>query len=132
MRSTFSDLWRRAEAIAPLHCNSWAPERIAREIVRLNAETANDEVELLQYLYVDAEPEIQIAFLDSAGVKHENGKIDEELEMPYADEGDVVRSADALRVKFADDGLHYLRTIARYNSSAWPGLTEYLAAVDAK
>jgi hypothetical protein len=110
----------------------WAPDRIAREIVRLNAETAQDEVELLQYLYVDAEPEIQIAFLDAAGVKHENGKIDEELEFPYADEARVEKSATALREQFGENGLHYLKTIARYNGAAWPGLESYLNRTEAE
>jgi hypothetical protein len=110
---------------------SWAPERIAREVVRLNAETASDEVELLQFLYVDAEPEIQIAFLDATGVKHEAGKIDEHVDTPYADAATVAMGAEAVREKFGEDGLHYLRTIARYNPIAWPGLDAYLATVAA-
>lgn len=105
----------------------WPAEKIAKEVVRLNAESAQDEIELLQLLYVDLEPEIQIAFLDATGVKHEEGKIDEDLEFPYADADAVVRGADTLREKHGEDGLHYLRTIAKYNLAAWPGLDAYLA-----
>ncbi|MEO7361545.1 MAG: hypothetical protein ABI120_14525 [Gemmatimonadaceae bacterium] len=108
----------------------WPAERIAKEVVRLNAESAQDEVELLQLLYVDLEPEIQVTFLDATGVKHDAGKIDEELDMPYADAASVVRGADALRAKHGDDGLHYLRTIAKYNLAAWPELDVYLAKLD--
>jgi hypothetical protein len=35
----------------------WPPEKLAREFVRLNAQAGNDELELLQLLYVDLEPE---------------------------------------------------------------------------
>lgn len=108
----------------------WPAERIAKEVVRLNAESAQDEVELLQLLYVDLEPEIQITFLDAAGVKHDAGKIDEELELPYTDAEAVARGADAVREKHGDDGLHYLRTIAKYNLAAWPELDAYLAKLD--
>ncbi|MGV3707568.1 MAG: hypothetical protein ACO1Q7_01920 [Gemmatimonas sp.] len=108
----------------------WPAEKIAKEVVRLNAENAQDEIELLQLLYVDLEPGIQIAFLDAAGVKHEDGKIDEELEAPFADAASVARAADAVREKHGDDGMHYLRTIARYNLPAWPGLDAYLANAD--
>lgn len=107
----------------------WPAERIAKEVVRLNAESLTDEIELLQLLYVDLEPEIQITMLDAAGVKHDAGKIDEELEPPYADDAGVRRGADAVREKHGEDGLHYLRTIERYNGLAWPGLSAYLAEI---
>jgi hypothetical protein len=103
---------------------SWPAERLAREVVRLNAESAQDELELLQLLYVDLEPAIQITFLDAAGVAHENGKIPEELEPPYADADGVMRGAAAVREKHGEEGMHYLRTIARYGQDAWPGINE--------
>lgn len=106
---------------------SWAPDRLAREVVRLNAESAQDELELLQLLYVDLEPAIQTTFLDAAGVKHENGKIDEALEPPYASEDGVRAGATAVRAQHGDDGMHYLRTIARYGAGAWPGIDAVLA-----
>ncbi len=110
---------------------SWPADRLAREVVRLNAQTAIDELELLQLLYVDLEPAIQITFLDAAGVLHENGVIDEKLEVPYADAEAVARSATALIAAHGAEGLHYLRTLARYNLAAWPALDAVLAAVDA-
>ena len=72
---------------------TWAPERLAKEVVRLNAESAQDELELLQLLYVELEPHIQIAFLDAAGVAHTDGIIPEELEAPYADAPAVEHAA---------------------------------------
>ena len=98
--------------------------------MRLNAESVQDEIELLQLLYVDLEPGIQTTFVEAAGVKHDAGKIDEELEPPYADADAVARAADKVRAEHGDDGLHYLRTIARYNLAAWPGLDGYLAKLD--
>ncbi|MES2523102.1 MAG: hypothetical protein V4617_10415 [Gemmatimonadota bacterium] len=105
---------------------SWAPERLAREVVRLNAESATDELELLQMLYVDLEPAIQITFLDAAGVKHEEGRIADELEPPYADAEAVKRGAEAVKAAHGDDGMHYLRTIARYGQDVWPGISDQL------
>jgi len=104
--------------------NQWPVERLAKEIVRMNAQTAQDELDLLQLLYVDLEPAIQITFLDAAGVRHENGRIPEELEVPYADADAVRRAAAAVREKHGEDGERYLRTLARYNREGWPGIEE--------
>src|SRR5687768_7240436 len=64
---------------------AWPADRLAREIVRLNAETAQDELDLLHLLYVELEPAIQITFLDAAGVPHTSGAMPDELQPPYAD-----------------------------------------------
>ena len=105
---------------------SWPVERLAKEVVRLNAQSANDELDLLQYLYVDLEPAIQITFLDAAGVTHDNGKIDESLEPPFADADAVARAADTVKAAHDEDGLRYLRTLVRYNLAAWPGLDAHV------
>jgi hypothetical protein len=73
----------------------WPADQLAREVVRLKAETPQDEFDLLLALYVELEPEIQIAFLDAAGVKHEKGAIDDELDPPYGDAACVPRTARA-------------------------------------
>lgn len=101
---------------------AWSAERLAREVVRLNAENAQDELELLQLLYVDLEPAIQIAFLDAAGVTHENGVIPEGTEPPYANAEAVARAAALVKEQHGDNGLHYLGVLVRYNLAAWPGL----------
>lgn len=102
--------------------NSWPPAQLAREVVRLNPQSADDEVELLQALYLEVQPEIQASFLDAAGVAHAAGVIAESAEPPYASEAAVATGAAAVRAQHGDDGLHYLRTIARYNGAAWPGI----------
>jgi hypothetical protein len=101
---------------------SWSPDRLATEVVRLNAQTAQDELDLLHHLYVELEPAIQITFLDAAGVPHENGQMSENLEIPYADEAAVARASAAVRAQHREDGERYLRTLARYSPSAWPGI----------
>lgn len=101
---------------------AWPPDRLAKEIVRLNAETAHDELELLQLLYVELEPQAQITFLETAGVPHENGVIPETLATPYASEAAVRRAAAAVVEEHGEQGRHYLRTIARYGREAWPGI----------
>ena len=101
---------------------SWPPDRLAAEVVRLNAQTAQDELDLLHLLYVELDPSIQITFLDAAGVPHENGVMPEDLEIPYADESAVARAAAAAREKHGEDGERYLRTLARYSPAAWPGI----------
>jgi hypothetical protein len=100
--------------------NKWSVDRLAREVVRLNAQTAEDELELLQLLYVDLEPSIQITFLDAAGVQHDQGKIDEGLATPYADAASVRRASIVVLERHGADGKHYLQTLARYNRDAWP------------
>lgn len=106
---------------------TWPVDRLAREIVRMNAETADDELDLLQMLYVDLEPEIQTTFLDAAGVRHEAGRMPDDLEPPFADEAGVRRAVAAVREKHGADGEHYLRTLARYSVAGWPGITELAA-----
>lgn len=108
--------------------NSWPPERLAREIVRSNAEKPQDELDLLQMLYVDVDPSIQTTFLDAAGVQHQDGRLPDELEPPYADADAVSRGADAVRSQHGVDGERYLRTLSRYNPEAWPGIDSTLAA----
>ena len=107
---------------------TWPAERLAKEVVRLNAETAQDELELLQLLYVDLEPDTQIAFLDAAGVAHENGVIPESAEPPYADADTVARAASLLQEKYGDQATHYLSVLVRYNLAAWPGLEKHVTA----
>lgn len=106
---------------------TWPVDRLAREVVRLNAETPGDELELLQLLYVDLEPGIQTTFLDAAGVAHENGRMDEALAPPYTDAEGVRRGAQAVQAQHGEDGLRYLRTLARYAREGWPGIDEVVA-----
>jgi hypothetical protein len=113
----------------PVTLQSWPPDKLAREIVRLRAESAQDELDLLQLLYVELEPQIQSTFLDAAGVKHEGGAIDDSLEPPYATAAGVRKGADAVRAAHGADGEHYLRTIARYSREWWPGVDEIVAGM---
>jgi len=109
---------------------AWPVDRLAREIVRMKAESAGDELDLLQLLYVDLEPSVQISFLDAAGVQHENGKMLESLEAPYADAESVRRAANVVTQRHGADGAHYLRTIARYSLDGWPGIDAVVAELD--
>jgi hypothetical protein len=107
---------------------TWPAEKLAKEVVRLNAESAQDELDLLQLLYVDLEPAIQITFLNAAGVAHENGVIAEGLEAPYASAEVVAKAAAAVVAQHGDDAKHYLQVLVRYNGAAWPGLDDHTAA----
>lgn len=112
--------------------NQWPVDRLAKEIVRMNAQTAQDELDLLQLLYVDLEPAIQATFLDAAGVRHDNGKMAEDLEPPYADAEAVRRGAAAVRAKHGEDGERYLRTLARYSREGWPGIEDVATPAPAR
>lgn len=109
---------------------TWPVDKLAKEIVRMKAETSNDELDLLQMLYVDLEPEIQTTFLEAAGVPHKNGKIAETLEPPYANSDSVLRGVAAVQAKHGVDGVHYLRTIARYSHDGWPGIDKVVSELD--
>jgi hypothetical protein len=118
----------RGRGFRAVTLNQWPVERLAKEIVRMNAQTAQDELDLLQLLYVDLEPAVQISFLDAAGVPHENGRIPETLEPPYADADAVRRAAAVVREQHGADGEHYLQTLARYSREGWPGIADVTAA----
>lgn len=107
----------RAAAVA-----GWPVDRLARELVRMNAEQATDELELLQLLYVELEPAIQITFLEAAGVRHENGVIEESLQPPFADAEAVARATTAVREAHGEDGERYLRALVKYSADVWPGI----------
>ena len=109
----------------------WPADKLAREVVRLGAENADDELNLLNMLYVEFEPQIQAAFLDAAGVKHENGQMPEELEPPFAGAEAVAKGAAAVVEMFGEDGRLYLLTIAKYNGGGWPGLDAVIAGIGA-
>ena len=106
----------------PVTLQSWNADRLAREVVRLRAETPQDEFDLLHLLYVELDPSIQTTFLETAGVRHESGKLPDDLEPPYCDAAAVTKGAAAVRAKHGEDGERYLRTLARYNREGWPGI----------
>lgn len=108
----------------------WAPEMLAREVVRHGLESLQDELTLLQTLYVELEPGLQIAFLEAAGVPHDGSMIPEDLKTPFADVPTVRKAALALLEQHGEDARHYLHTIALYNTDAWPGLTALLVETD--
>lgn len=117
----------RAVAVA-----KWPTERLAKEVVRMQAETPQDELDLLQTLYVDLEPAIQVTMLDAAKVPHENGRIAEDTEPPFADADTVRTAAQLVAQQHGDDGLRYLRTLARYAREGWPGIETVLAELEAR
>ena len=109
---------------------TWPADRLAKEIVRTHAETAADELDLLQLLYVELEPAIQITFLDAAGVRHENGSMPEELELPYADAAAVKQAAALVKERHGEDGMRYLRTLVRYSRDGWPGIEDVVERLE--
>ncbi|HEY4129846.1 MAG TPA: hypothetical protein VGM50_04485 [Gemmatimonadaceae bacterium] len=110
----------------PTTLQSWPADKLASEVVRTRAETAQDELNLLHLLYVEVAPAIQVTFLDAAGVSHENGVMKEELEPPYASADAVSKGAEAVKVQHGDDGMRYLRTLAKYSADGWPGIGDHL------
>ena len=113
----------------PVTLMQWPAAKLAQEVVRMNAQSADDEVDLLQALYVDLEPAIQADFLRAAGVKADGAVIDEALEAPYCDAESVAKAAAAIQSIHGDEAVHYLRVIARYNPAGWPGLDTVLAGI---
>ena len=109
---------------------AWPVDRLVSEIARRKAESAQDELDLLQLLYVELEPSIQITFLEAAGVAHDNGRIPEQLDPPYADDAAVRRAAAAVHERHGADGMHYLRTLVRYSPAAWPGIDVVTSELD--
>lgn len=112
----------------PVTLQSWSADKLAHEVVRTRAETAQDELSLLHLLYVELEPAIQITFLDAAGVPHEKGVMADDLEPPYADAEAVARGAAAVRAAHGEEGERYLRTLATYSADGWPGIGSLMSA----
>ena len=117
----------RGGGFRPEKLRKWPADQLAREVVRHNLESFQDELALMVLLYVELEPAIQTSFLDALGVAHTNGSIPEGLEPPFADAAKVAGAAAGLVAQFGDDARRYLRTIAMYNGEAWPGLGEVVA-----
>jgi hypothetical protein len=101
---------------------TWSPEKLAKEVVRLNALQPQDELDMLLHLYVELEPAIQITFLDAAGVPHTDGHIAEEATPPFGDEATTTKAVETVRAQFGDACEHYLLTITTYNKESWPGI----------
>jgi hypothetical protein len=110
----------------------WPADKLAAEVVRTKAESSSDELDLLHLLYVQLEPAIQITFLDAAGVKHENGSMPEDIKSPFADAAAVERAATRVWQHHGDDGMRYLRTLARYARNDWPGIEEQVSRLEAE
>ncbi len=125
-------LTRKAGGFRAVTLQSWPVERLASEVVRSKAELPEDELDLLHLLYVKLEPAIQVLFLDVTGVAHEAGVMPESLEPPFADAEAVRRGAEIVRDQHGEDGMRYLRTLARYSSAAWPGIEELVVAFDGR
>lgn len=123
-------LCSRGGGFRPASFQNWSAERLAQEVVRLKVESAQDELGLMQTLYVDLEPAIQSTFLDAAGVKHENGRIADDLEPPYCSAEAVTTASGATIAAHGDEGVRYLRTIHRYASESWPGLDAVLETLE--
>jgi hypothetical protein len=103
---------------------TWSPEKLAKEVVRLNALQPQDELDMLLHLYVELEPAIQIAFLDAAGVAHKDGHIAEDATPPFCDETTTKKAVEMVRAQFGDACEHYLKTITTYNAASWPGIEQ--------
>jgi hypothetical protein len=123
-------LCSRGGGFRPASFQNWSAERLAAEVVRLKVESAQDELGLMQTLYVDLEPAIQTTFLDAAGVKHENGRMDEDVESPYCSAEAVATAAAATISAHGDEGERYLRTIHRYAAESWPGIDAIIAGLE--
>lgn len=106
-------------------------EQLAREVVRFALEGAGEEVALLQTLYLELEPALQVEFLDRTAVSRDGAMIAEEVQPPFASAEKVREASLALVAAHGDAARHYLRTIATYNAEAWPGLGELLAELGA-
>lgn len=114
----------------PTTLQQWPAEKLAAEIVRTKAETSNDELDLLHLLYVQLEPATQITFLDTARVKHDGGAMAEDLASPYADAPSVERAATKVWEQHGDEGMRYLRTLARYSREDWPGIEDQVKRLE--
>jgi hypothetical protein len=124
-------LIKKGGGFRPQTLQTWSADRLAREVVRMRAEQPEDELELLHALYVELEPATQVTFLDAAGVKHEQGKIAEEVEPPYCDADAVRRASTVVRERHPEEAPRYLRTLARYNREGWPGIEQVAAELEA-
>ena len=124
-------LIKKGGGFRPQTLQSWNADRLAREVVRMRAEQPEDELELLHALYVEMEPATQVTFLDAAGVRHEGGKIAEDVEPPYCDAAAVRRAATAVLAQHPEEGPRYVRTLARYYREGWPGIEQVAAGLEA-
>jgi hypothetical protein len=99
-------------------------EKKSRHLINLGAVSEMVAARLLVAYHLHHQRPMMCAFLDSLGIKHDEGLIaDEELQPPSAER--LHDAAKAIAVSYpADDVALYLSTLMWQDPETWAGLTE--------
>ena len=117
----------------PQSVATWPREKLVREAARLPL----DDVQLLSAYLVDlhlgTRRPMMAAFLDSIGVKHENGRIDTEANGAIEVDAERFRAAaDDLAGKYpVDEVVTYFLTVLLQDYESWKPAVEWLESVGA-
>jgi len=117
----------------PQSVATWPREQLVREAARLPL----DDVQLLSAYLVDlhlgTRRPMMAAFLDSIGVKHENGRIDTEANGAIEVDAERFRAAaDDLAGKYpVDEVVTYFLTVLLQDYESWKPAVEWLESVGA-
>lgn len=112
----------RGGGFRPETIRQWPPRKLAREVVTGNLETADEAINLVRCHYVNVEPAIQAEFLRLTDVPSDGATITASGDGPLTSAEMVGPAARALVTAHGDDGLHYLRCLAAFAASRWPGI----------
>ena len=112
---------------------TWPREKLMREAARLPL----DDVQLLSAYLVDlhlgTRRPLMAAFLDSVGVKNDNGRIDTEANGPVEVDADRFRTAadDLARSYPVDEVVTYFLTVLLQDYESWKPAVEWLESLGA-
>lgn len=114
----------------PQSVATWPKEKLISEAVRLPIDDAQLLGAYLVDLHLAQRRPMMGSFLDTLGIPNDEGRIDsEKVEVPVQDAASLVRAADALVGKFAEDEVvTYFLTLLLQDSAIWGGISGWLGS----
>lgn len=118
-------LLRESTGFRPQVIRSWGDSELAKHAARLKQPDLHLVKNAVLGLFVFAVPEIQSAFFDAVGIRHVDGVVEGELEVPAADDGRTMAGARVLIANRPGDVLThlYVLSLCVLFHRMWPALS---------
>ncbi len=129
VRNTTRSAVAAALKFRPQTVATWPRTKLVSEAVRLPIDDAQLLSAYLVDLHLGHRRPMMGAFLDTLGIKNEDGRIDSETtEVPEQDADRIAAAADGLVKTYpVEDVVTYFLTLLLQDASIWAGVTPWLA-----